>query len=167
MEYISLAIPKETDCMVSELEINSKEYDLKFLYQEGEDIDTEVRSAIFSLINCFNVLILKIIKLSTSNRNTTSSDVNQNLVNYFLGKESSNLIEFLIVNRNILPQKYFIIFAFEWNEGEPCRYKKIRINELSNYFLENNSWYLWLYDYVKDYEKPDLDIPLILEINNE
>lgn len=167
MEYISLAIPKETGDIVSTIEIKSNNYDLKLVHQTVENIDEEVRSGMLSLINCFNLLMFKIIKLSTSNKNSTSSDINQNLINFFLGKEKSNLIDFLTINRNILPQKYFIIFAFEWYEGELCRYKKIRINELSNYFIENNSWYLWLYDYTKNYEIPDLDIPLILEIDNE
>ena len=149
------------------MEINSNDYDLKLIQQENGNIDTEVQDGVLSFVQQFNLLLFKIIKLSTSKGNLTSSDVSQNLINYFLGQDKSILLEFLIANRNLLPRKYFVIFAFEWHNGELCRYKKIRRNDLIKYFLDNNSWYLWLYDYKKNYEKPNLDIPLVLEIDND
>jgi len=140
---------------------------LKLIHEENENIDPEVQYGVISFAQQFNLLLFKIIKLSTSKKKRTSSDVSQNLINYFLGQDKSTLVEFLTANRNIFPRKYFLVFAFEWHKGEFCRYKKIKRNDLSKYFLDNNSWYLWLYDYIKDYEKPNLDIPLVLEIDND
>jgi hypothetical protein len=167
MEYIALGLFREEEKHVtSNLIINSNEFDLKLIQQDHGNIDIEVQDGLISFMQQFNLLLLKILKLSTSKVNFTSSDVNQNLINYFLGQDKSNLLEFLTANRNILPRKYYIVFAFEWHKGELCRYKKIRSNHLTKYFSDNNSWYLWLYDYEKDYEKPILDIPLVLEIDN-
>ena len=166
MQYIAIAIPQEQKDIVSEIESNSISFDLRFIHQELETTDEEVRGGVYSFANRFNLLVLKTLKLSTSRENNTSSDINQNLINYHLREERSLLIDFLIKYKGTLPKKYFIIFAFEWHEGDPCRYKKIKNDELSDYFLKNNSWYLWLFDYLKDYESPNLDIPLILEIDN-
>jgi hypothetical protein len=167
MEYIAIGIFKEEEHLISKIGINSNDYDLKFVREENENVDPEVQYSIISFAQQFNLLLYKITKLSTSEINHTSSDVSQNLINYFLENDKSILLDFLTIKKNILPKKYFLIFAFEWHENELCRYKKIKANDLKKYFSENNSWYLWLYNYAKDYETPNLDIPLILEIDNE
>lgn len=167
MEYIAIGIIKEEKQLTSKLEIDANQYDLKLIQQVNEEIDKEVQDGVLSFMRRFNLLLFKIIKLSNSKENHTSSDVSQSLIDYFIGQDKSSIIEFLTDNRNILPRKYFLIFAFEWHKGELCRYKKIKSKDLGKYFLDNNSWYLWLYDHLKDYDKPNLDIPLVLEIDND
>jgi|JI10StandDraft_1071094.scaffolds.fasta_scaffold289480_1 hypothetical protein len=168
MEYIAIGIIKEEESqLTSKLKKCSNDYDLLLIKQGFSNIDIEVQDGVFSFLGHFNLSLFKIIKLSSSGENLTSSDVSQNLINYFLHQEKCKLIEFLIANKDLLPKKYYLVFAFEWHKGELCRYKKIGRSDLSNYFINNNSWYLWLYDFAKNYEKPNMDVPLVLEIDND
>jgi hypothetical protein len=70
-------------------------------------------------------------------------------------------------SNNLLPNRFYIIFAFDWAKDEAVRYKEMNLNQLIEFFRINNSWYFWLYDYLHDFERPDLDIPLIIEVINK
>ena len=167
MEYICLGIPIGEDFNFSKLETLSINYDLKILSQTSEDIDEEVKKGLLSYANFFKLSIFKVIKFSKSKQNSTSNEIGQDLINNSLDKENSDISKFLILNKCLLPKKYYIIFAYFWDDEELCRYKKLKIGDLNNFFIENISWNLWLFNWKKNYFIPDLEMPLVLEIDNE
>lgn len=169
MDFIALGLKKSEPVKVTNyLKKEASNYDLKLVSKDKEvEIDEEVRSGVESFASTLDLSLLKIIKQSTQNKNTTSSDIDGELVDLFLERiEKCNLIEFLVNNKNHLPNKFYIIFAFEWYAKEPCRYKELKIDDLYDHFSNHNSWYLWYYNFERKIYHPDLDIPLILEINN-
>lgn len=169
MEYIALAVPKGIN-KYSDLKFEkiSSERNLKFIQQSDiNNIDSEVKDGVLEFVEYFDLNVFQIIKLSTPIIDISSIGISQNLINYYLGREQAVLIDFLMDYKSLFPERYYIIFAFEWHKGELCRYKNLNIDKLADYFSENNSWYLWLYDYSKNYQMPNLDIPLIIEIENK
>ncbi len=168
MQFIGLAVlSNEVNDILPKLKLEASNFDLVIEHQEADDIDIEVRDGLLGFIGSLNLSVIKIMNSSKSKRSTTSSLVNQNLVNFFLGEEKADLLEFLSSTKSILPSKYHLIFAFEWHKGELCRYHQIRPEALRQYFKDNNSWYVWLYDYSKGHYSANLDVPLILEIVND
>ena len=168
MEYVGLAFPsREMQFINDELTAAAAKSDLKLIPQINSNIDIEVRGGVSSFISAYDIALLQIVRYSALNKNITSSDISQNLAEYFKRKSSADLIDFLFNNKHLLPTNYFLIFAFEWHDGDFVRYNKTHVDTLGNFFLSNNSWYFWLYDFEKKYSIPNLDIPLIIEIDNK
>lgn len=167
MEYIAIALNRnDVNDYISKLEDLATSKDI--LLQRSSDLffDKEVEDGVYSFSKKFDIEPYQVIKRSAFKDNKSSSEISQELVDVFLKGTASNFINLLQDNKHVLPKSFFIIFAFDWPAGGKVRFESIDLNKLYDFFANNNGWYLWLYDYIKEFFVQDLDIPLVLKVVN-
>lgn len=166
MQYIAIGYRSCDKIDLEKLEYEAGNHDLKVVPCDNDQIDPEVRNGVVSFIKAFDLQPLQLIRLSTEKQDQTSGGVDQNLFEYSMGQAEPNLIKFLHSSKDILPLKYYLIFAFEWNKNQPVRYREFCLDELSEFLFKNGSWYFRLYDFLHNSFTSELDFPLIVEIEN-
>lgn len=169
LNYIALAIKNtELSKHLTQLELLGKEFDIKLIANNGiASIDTEIAEGLNAFSHKFELTAVQATRLSTYSKSTTSSSIAESLTNLFLKGEKSNFVDFILSAKQYLPNEFYLVFAFEWGQGEYVRFINMELSELEEYFKCNNGWELWLYDYVKDFYVADLDTPLIIRISNK
>lgn len=166
MEFTAIAFKEQISLNSFEL-IKSSSKKHGFITSKECKWDSEIEKGLTSFLKALSLETLLIIECSESMKKETGfNSVSQELTDYFFVQKSSLFLDFLIKNIDILPKNYYLIFAFEWHERDKIRFEKINICNLKGYFKENNSWYLWLYDYLNNFEQAELDIPIIFEVDN-
>ena len=165
MQYVGIALDKPSELLLGAFE-TADEFDLH-IFEDTSLTDIEVREGLHYFCQKFNCTIFKVVRASTKKGDNTSSGVDENLFAYYEGTESNHILNFLKKYRRFLPEKFFLLFGFEWDADRSVRFETISLNDLEGFFKRQRSWYLWLYSPSNNYFYPDLDIPLIIEIVNE
>lgn len=165
MEFTAIAFKEQISLNLFEL-INSSFEKHGFIVSKEEKWDSEIQQGITSFLEASSLKTVLTIKYSEILKKETGFEsISEELTEYFITQRKSPFLDLLVKNFEIFPQKYYVIFAFEWHQKDKIRFKKMNLHEFKNYFKENNSWYLWLYDYLNNFEQAELDIPIIFEID--
>jgi hypothetical protein len=115
----------------------------------------------------FDLSLVQFSAFNEDDKKASSRQISDELMEFHRSSKESNFLHFFATEATALPGKFYLLFACDWNAGEPIRFEKIRLKYLKDYFKRNNSWYLWLYNYSAKAYYPKPDLPLILEITND
>lgn len=128
-------------------------------------IDLEVRDGLkeFIAIESLNVIQFK---MSDEAGSMSSNSISNDMYRPYMGQGESKFLDFLQEVLPNLPEKFYLIFAFEWKVGQQVRYEIMKPKEMIDFFLNRNSWYLWNYDIKNKTFSIEFESPLIIEVNN-
>jgi len=124
------------------------------------------RESVTNFCEHFDLDFLQLAAFDEETRKASSRILSWQLTAFQHDGEEPGFLRFLHNEESALPETFYLIFACDWDEGDPVRLEKIPLRELNDYFTRNNSWYLWLYNYTARRYFPKLEVPLIIEVTN-
>jgi hypothetical protein len=114
----------------------------------------------------FGLSFLQLSSFDEETRRASSKKISAELMEFHDGAVEPGILRMLEGARASLPPKFFLVFACDWNAGDPVRCERMSIAQVRDHFVRNNGWYLWLYNYSAGAYFPKLDVPLVIEVTN-
>ena len=162
MQFIGLGFRKSDEVNLEAIRDKAAAYDLLASKTMGEGHFKEGMED-FSIH--FELEYLQLAAFNEDDRKARSRQISDELSEYHRISEECGFLNFLDKEKASFPETYYLIFACDWEPGDPARLERVPVDELKPYFKRNNSWYLWLYNYSAKRYYPKLDLPLVIEIN--
>ncbi|MEE9372813.1 MAG: hypothetical protein V3V00_07135 [Saprospiraceae bacterium] len=131
---------------------------------EGSRMDPEIEKGVNHLSKHKD---LEVVQYDLQDETVfTSNNLSQDLIKPFIDQGDSLFLKYLEQIQIYLPNRYYLVFGFEWYEADRIRFISLKGSDLTDYFSKNNGWNLMLYSIENDEFYPDLDVPLIIEVDN-
>jgi hypothetical protein len=168
MQYIALAFKDKNSSLKYPALLTgaAQKYGLEIIDDTQGERDEEVREGLAAFKAALE--LTGIFSLSFQKNNLTDpNDIPDELFRCYTEGRPSRFLTFLSECAPVLPRSFYLICAFEWRADDLIRFQKIILKDVEGYFKKNNSWYRWLYNYRTQTYQPDLDTPLIFEIENK
>lgn len=163
MQFIGIGFRKSDSVMMELIRDKAAAYDLlasKTLSEGG------FREGLEDFSEHVELELLQFAAYNENDRKASSRQISDELLTFHRDSAANGFLDFLTAEKSALPATYYLVFACDWNAGDPVRLERLAVDEIKPYFKRNSSWYLWLYNYSAKRHYPKLDLPLVLEINN-
>jgi len=125
------------------------------------------REGITDFCEHFKLDFLQLAAFDEETRKASSRIISSQLTAFHDTGEEPGFLRFIRNEGAAFPGTFYLIFACDWNQGDPVRLEKMSLQELNGYFTRNNSWYLWIFNYSARRFFPQLGVPLIIELTTK
>lgn len=164
MDFVGLGISSSVD-IATVLKTFEYQDTINAEIKDIDSVDLEVREGLREFISIENLNVIQ-FKMPDESGSISSSSVSNDMYRPFMGQGESVFLNLLTYVIPQLPEKFYMIFAFDWIAGQRVRYETMKPKEMIGFLLNRNSWYLWLYDIVNKTFNIEFESPLIIEVNN-
>lgn len=137
-------------------------------FKEGDD-ELEISDGLANFNQCFEInYSVCVFGNQPRSHGMTSTIIDEDIREAFLTKKSSKLHDFLHrLNLSLLGKvdRYYVFFAYEWYPEDRIRFVRGSLEDLDIILNNYYTWKIPLFDVKVKEIYPDLDTPLVFEMN--